>query len=186
MEMSVRFIDEQVSEEFSGNPDYSCDNSTAGKVFVPVDGVIIEGPIGIRYERRPWIEQFELDGIKAAPPRRKGVGNKDLKGFVKSLSTIYAKAYDDYNAIGDDANVYFGHVAEYFTKTYENPQMRKLFDKFSGLTENMWREGNLEMLDAAMQMIIPIMRRKAEIWERFQMGITEEFKSYIENEGKGE
>ena len=44
-----------------------CIGSPVGKVYVPLSGVILDDEPGIRYERRPWIEGFELDGIKAAP-----------------------------------------------------------------------------------------------------------------------
>jgi hypothetical protein len=34
---------------------------------VPVHGVLLEENAVIRYEKYPWIEKFELDGIKPAP-----------------------------------------------------------------------------------------------------------------------
>ncbi len=206
MEVSVRLIDENESTELAKKPDaYIIETTEIGNAYIPKDGVIVTGPIRIRYEKHPWIEQFELDGIKAASPVRKGIGTKDMKGFVQSLSTIYAKAFEDYDALGDDARRYFGHAAEYFEKVAEqalgqidertserpsgmsagNLQMKRLFLKFAGLTENMWREGNEEMLDAAVNVIIPAMRRKECVWKLFDDGITAEFRGYLEEHSSG-
>lgn len=44
-----------------------CLESPVGRVYVPLSGVLLDDEPGIRYERRPWLEGFELDGIKAAP-----------------------------------------------------------------------------------------------------------------------
>ena len=44
-----------------------CAESPLGKVYVPLSGVILDDEPGIRYERHPWLEGFELDGISAAP-----------------------------------------------------------------------------------------------------------------------
>lgn len=49
--------------EFEGT--HMCLDSPVGKVYVPLSGVSIEDEARIRYERHPWIERFELDGIKA-------------------------------------------------------------------------------------------------------------------------
>ena len=62
--MSVSFTDGDGSE-YEGT--HMCVGSPVGKVYVPLSGVLLEDEPCIRYERRPWIEGFELDGIKAAP-----------------------------------------------------------------------------------------------------------------------
>ena len=44
-----------------------CAESPAGKVYIPLSGVILDDEPGIRYEKHPWLEGFELDGISAEP-----------------------------------------------------------------------------------------------------------------------
>ena len=62
--MSVSFTDDDGSG-YSGT--HMCLESPVGKVYVPLSGVLLDDEPGIRYERRPWLVGFELDGIKAAP-----------------------------------------------------------------------------------------------------------------------
>ena len=62
--MSVSFTDGDGSE-FEGT--HMCAESPVGKVYIPLSGVILDDEPGIRYERHPWLEGFELDGISAAP-----------------------------------------------------------------------------------------------------------------------
>ena len=62
--MSVSFTDGDGSE-FEGT--HMCAESPVGKVYIPLSGVILDDDPGIRYERHPWLEGFELDGISAAP-----------------------------------------------------------------------------------------------------------------------
>ena len=61
--MSVSFTDKK-GDEFG--EDYIHERSQIGAVYVPRHGVILSEDACIRYERRPWIEHFELDGIKPA------------------------------------------------------------------------------------------------------------------------
>ncbi len=62
--MSVSFTGEEGPEDPEG---YIREESQIGAVYVPMHGVLIEDGAAIRYERYPWIEKFELDGIKPAP-----------------------------------------------------------------------------------------------------------------------
>ena len=62
--MSVSFTDGDGSE-FEGT--HMCAESPAGKVYIPLSGVILDDEPGIRYEKHPWLEGFELDGISAEP-----------------------------------------------------------------------------------------------------------------------
>ena len=62
--MSVSFTDGDGSE-FEGT--HMCAESPVGKVYIPLSGVILDDEPGIRYEKHPWLEGFELDGISAAP-----------------------------------------------------------------------------------------------------------------------
>ena len=169
MELSVSFTGEESAAE--RDKLYISEESCLGSVFIPKEGVRITGPIRVRYEKYPWIEKFEVDGLKPAPPKRKGVGTKDIKGFVRSLSTIYSGAYDDYDKYfgegaadsqdkagcnaREKAREYFAAVTAHFIRTlhesmgtvlFDSPGAVKLFRKFCGFTENMWREGNGEML----------------------------------------
>ena len=62
--MSVSFTDGDGSE-FEGT--HMVMESPVGKVYVPLSGVLLDDEPGIRYERRPWLEGFELDGIRSVP-----------------------------------------------------------------------------------------------------------------------
>lgn len=62
--MSVSFTDGDGSEFSDG---YLCEKSQIGRVYVPLAGVTLDEDACIRYEKYPWIEKFELDGIKPAP-----------------------------------------------------------------------------------------------------------------------
>ena len=62
--MSVSFTDEDPAEYAE---DHLREESQIGSVYVPLHGVLIEEGARIRYEKKPWIEGFELDGIKPAP-----------------------------------------------------------------------------------------------------------------------
>ena len=136
MEVSVSFTD-GTSER---DPElYIEDTSELGRVYIHREGVLVTGDIQVRYEKHPWIECFELDGVKAAPARRKGIGTKNAKGFVKSLSTIYSKAYDEYREYGGDeafdAEAYFAHAARYFADMAGVVDRAKMYRLFSGFTE---------------------------------------------------
>lgn len=189
MEMSVSFTDgtEDVCKTRGGG--FRTDVTVLGKVYIPVEGVAVTGPLRIRYEKHPWLECFELDGIRALPDRRTGTGTKDARGFVKSLSTIYSGAYDDYRKFGGDETFdavgYFGNAARHFVETAHDPDKRKLFRMFCGFTENMWREGDQAMLEAAMETVVPLVMDDPEAREAFMRNITEEFRDYIRREGYG-
>ena len=181
MELSVSFTGEGEPPD----PDtYRTEQSPVGKVYIPADGVVITGPVRVRYEKYPWIEKFEVDGVKAAPARRTGAGTIDAKGFVRSLSTIYSPAYDEYRLYGGDesfdARGYFAHAASYFISLAEDPQRGRMFRKFCGFTENMWREGNAEMLSVAIDAILPVLKTGSASWSGFKQSITPEFLDYVE------
>jgi len=163
---------------------YREDKSVLGKVYIPLSGVEVTGDIVVRYERHPWIERFEVDGIKAAKPVRTGMGSKSIMGFVMSLATIYDKAYDDYNEYTRDgvfdAEAYFADITELFCGNAGNAAGRKAFRKFCGLTENMWREGCRAAYEIAMDTILPSIERKG-LRDEFTANITDEFRDYIES-----
>ena len=185
MEVSVSFTDgsRELNEE---GAKYSLDETALGRAWIPLEGLILTPPVRVRYEKHPWIEAFEFDGVKAAPAKRKGVGTKGAKGFVKSLSTIYSGAYDDYHAFGGDDNFdaagYFRHAAEHFARVAEDESRRKMAVKFCGFAENMWREGDQEMLDICMETVIPVLKKNAYMGTILKDTITEEFRDYLEGQ----
>ena len=183
MEISVGFTDETFSR-----PGYIEESSVLGRVFIPEDSVVITGPVRVRYEKYPWIEKFETDGLKAAPAKRTGCGTKDARGFVKSLSTIYSGAYDDYRSFGGDegfdAEGYFGHVTEHFAELARDGRAAKLAEKFCGFTENMWREGNEKMYHIAMAVMLPGIMADDDLRRIFDENITPEFREYLDNMNK--
>jgi len=201
MEMAVGFAATNDGSELSqfenDGRDYSqfyIDESVLGKVYIPKEGVTIAGPIAVRYERHPWIECFEIDGILALRPKRSGFGTKNAKGFVASLNSIYAKAYDDYadfatieqNSGADgiktesfDASGYFARVTDRFVSDYRENGNIKMFKKYCGFVENMWREGDEEMYHVAMEIVIPALLDDEATCEIFHEVITDEFRTYL-------
>lgn len=182
-----------MSVSFTGGDEipegFASDESPLGRVFLPEDGVVISGRIRVRYEKYPWIEKFEVDGIRPAPVRRTGPGTKDIKGFVRSLSTIYSAAFDDYRDFGGDealdAHGYFIHAADHFIEMIAAGSGGRLRRMFCGYVENMWREGNEEILGITMDTILPEIRRYPEVWSFFMDSLTEEFTEYIDSSFNG-
>ena len=185
MEVSVSFTDgsRELNEE---GAKYSLDETPLGRAWIQLEGLILTPPVRVRYEKHPWIEAFEFDGVKAAQAKRKGVGTKGAKGFVKSLSTIYSGAYDDYHAFGGDDNFdaagYFRYAAEHFARVAEDESRRKMAVKFCGFAENMWREGDQEMLDICMETVMPVLKKNDYMGAILKDTITEEFRDYLEGQ----
>ena len=183
MEVSVSFTDGSRDLNEDGAK-YSLDETALGRAWIPLEGLILTPPVRVRYEKHPWLEAFEFDGVKAAPAKRKGIGTKGAKGFVRSLSTIYSGAYDDYRAFGGDeafdAAGYFRHAAETFARMAEDGSRRKMAAKFCGFAENMWREGDQEMLDICMDVVIPVLKESVYMGEILGDTVTEEFRDYLE------
>ena len=181
--MSVSFIDEVSG--YLNNDAYLVDESPIGKVFIPRDDVIVGEHPCIRYEKHPWIERFEFDGFTATEARREGYGSKNMQGFVQSLYTIYAKAFDDYTVYGGDASEYFAHAAKVFIARLAETGELKMFRKFCGFVENMWRIGNKDMHDIVLETVLPIIENDKEAKKIFYEHITSEFKNYIEENNYG-
>lgn len=177
MEVSVSFADKDSLYYIERG--YTEHKSELGKVYIQEEHLETTENITIRYEKHPWLECFEIDGAKPKPIKRKGYGTKDAKGFVQSLSSIYAKAYQDYLESNNDAE-FFTLVAENFVRSLIEDDETKMFRKFCGFTENMWREGNKEMHDIAMNNMLPFLVANKRVCENFQDSITDEFKIYIE------
>lgn len=182
MEVAVSFTDKDKSEF---EEKYNIDTSVLGNVYIQKEGITITGPIAVRYEKHPWIEQFEVDGVKAALPRRTGFGSKKVEAFVQSLSTIYRDAYDlynEYSADGElDAHRYFGHAAGYFMNSFQDERKHKMVAKFCGFVENMWREGDEAIYNVTMQTVLTKFRQNQDFWMFFEDSVTPEFKEYIQN-----
>ena len=185
MEVSVSFTDGSRDLNKAEEPLYEVYDTVLGRVWVPTEGLVLTRPARIRYERYPWIEKFEFDGIKPAPARRKGIGTKDARGFVKSLATIYAAAYDEYREYGGDdafdAEAYFAHAADDFVNRASEPLNRKIVSKFCGFAENMWREGNAEMLRICLEEVIPRLMADEKASAIAGNTFTEEFREYLQN-----
>lgn len=184
MEVSVSFTDgtEDLNERDDGIT-YREDVTVLGRAWIAEEGLELFPPVRVRYEKHPWMEKFEFDGIRTVPARRKGIGSKSAKEFVRSLGTIYSRAYDDYRMFGGDedfdAPAYFIHAAEYFVQTAEQGNAVRMLAKFCGLTENMWREGNEEMLDICIRKVMPVLTGSGPAREVFEDSITEEFREYL-------
>ena len=192
-ELSVSFIDG--GDKYCENEDYIVEDSSIGKVFIPKNDIDIVGDIGIRYEKHPWIEQFEFDGLQPRIPVRTGFGLKRAKGFAESLGKIYASAFVDYaemcsetfinseNEDGLDCEVYFSKAASFFAQNADKPEKTPMLRKFCGFTENMWREGTEAMHDIALKTILPIIESNPEAKKIFYNTITSEFREYIKENG---
>lgn len=184
MEVSVSFTDGNKDlNAVSGQNSYTVDETVLGRAWIPVDGLVLTSPSRVRYEKHPWMEKFEFDGIKAAPPRRTGPGSKDARGFVKSLSTIWSQAYDSYREHGGDAEfeaeAYFRNAAEQFMLMSRDDSRVRMLKKFCGFTENMWREGNIEMFHICMETVVPVITGDLKTKIIFENSITEEFRKWL-------
>ncbi len=200
MEVSVSFTDgstelgslqsqsggERSAAEGSAAKSYTLDESVMGRVWIPEGELLLTPPIRIRYEKHPWMEKFEFDGVKAAPAKRTGIGSKGAKGFVKSLSTIYSAAYSDYREFGGDADFdvsgYFRHATLCFARMAEDQGSTKMVKLFCGFAENMWREGNREMLDVCMDTVIPEIESSPQLSRIFRENITDEFREWLSDQ----
>ena len=185
MEVSGSFTDGSRDFNKAEASRYEVYDTVLGHVWVPTEGLILTQPARIRYERYPWIEKFEFDGIKPEPAKRKGIGTKDARGFVQSLATIYAAAYDEYREYGGDdafdAEAYFAHAADDFVNRASEPLNRKIVSKFCGFAENMWREGNAEMLRICLEEVIPRLMADEKASAIAGNTFTEEFREYLQN-----
>ena len=178
MEVSVSFTDGDAAEYSEGYTRYE---SQIGHVYVPVKGVIIDKPAAIRYERHPWIEAFELDGIRPEPARREGFGEKSIRGLILSLGKVYDDVKSDYDMFdgeeGFDEEAFFRYVTDRMMAEYSaEPEQ---FRRFAGFTENMWRLGDEPSYKLAMGTMIPVLRKDKDIWAGFNAGITDEFKEAL-------
>ena len=184
MEVSVSFTD-GTEDLNSTRPEksYTVEETVLGRAWIPSQGLVITRPARVRYEKHPWIEQFEFDGIRPAPARRTGIGTKDARGFVRSLSTIYSRAYDEYREYGGDeafdVEAYFRNAAERFVQTAGDASKGKILAKFCGFTENMWREGNEEMLHVCTDIMVPVLKDSEAAGAVFESSITDEFRDWL-------
>lgn len=55
----------------------------------------------------------------------------------------------------------------------------RMLVRFCGFTENMWREGNEEMLGICLETVIPVLRRHGSSRIVFESGITDEFRDWL-------
>ena len=88
MEMSVGFADKGKDANYYIERGYRVEESELGKVYYPRRKVVKVGNIGIRYEEKPWLSSFEIDGLRPAKPRG--------KNYSRSMQLIlqYARAFD--------------------------------------------------------------------------------------------
>lgn len=62
--MSVSFAGGKKDAEYYRSQGYREDVSPLGLVFWPRRGVVVDGRIRVRYEEKPWLSAFEVDGIR--------------------------------------------------------------------------------------------------------------------------
>lgn len=174
MEVSVGFTDGTVptNKEY----EYGVDESPLGKVYYPSTGVMVEGDIEVIYEVKPWLTTFKVKGLRALPSRRLGGGMKRPKYFAQLLVNIYPNAFDEYKANKEkngkfDSKEYFLNVNSNFMTSASD----ELFKMYVGFLENIWRDGNENMLEVLELLLGEVLKdeRTAAI---FDAGITREFK----------
>ena len=87
MEMSVGFADKGKDANYYTERGYRVEESELGKVYYPRRKVVKVGNIGIRYEEKPWLSSFEIDGLRPAKARG--------KNYTRSMQLIlqYARAF---------------------------------------------------------------------------------------------
>ncbi|MBQ0005217.1 MAG: hypothetical protein KBS68_05075 [Clostridiales bacterium] len=165
--MSVGFADKD--EDYYVSQNYIVDESPMGKVYYPATGAMQTGDIGVRYEVKPWISAFYVDGLRALPALRLGMGTKSPKYFVELLSNIYPKAFDEYKA-NKNAEMFFMNANDWFLVQASDTLLRM----YIGFVENVWREGNGKMLGVAEQILRSLASdSRGRVF--LEEGITEEF-----------
>lgn len=89
MEMSVGFADKDKDVDYYIERGYRVEESELGKVYYPKRTAVKVGKIGIRYEQKPWLSSFEIDGLRPAKPRG--------KNYSRSMQLIlqYARAFGE-------------------------------------------------------------------------------------------
>ena len=87
MEMSVGFADKGKDANYYIERGYRVEESELGKVYYPKRSAVKVGKIGIRYEEKPWLSSFEIDGLRPAKARG--------KNYTRSMQLIlqYARAF---------------------------------------------------------------------------------------------
>lgn len=95
--MSVSFTDEDLSQSADeyGN-EYIVDRSPVGLVYIPAHSVDIDEDAAIRYERHPWIEGFELDGIRPAQVCCIWQPGMEAAGTVEQTADKVKEEMDEY------------------------------------------------------------------------------------------
>lgn len=85
--MSVGFTDKDRDAEYYLSRGYKVDRSVLGNVYYPKRGAVKTGKIVIRYEEKPWLSSFEIDGLRPAKARG--------KNYTRSMQLIlqYARAF---------------------------------------------------------------------------------------------
>lgn len=83
MEMSVGFADKEKDEAYYRAKGFRVEKSPVGKVFYPKRGVILTGAIAVRYEEKPWLSAFEIDGIRAKQPKRGKDHTKNMQMILQ-------------------------------------------------------------------------------------------------------
>ena len=86
--MSVGFTDKDRDAEYYLSRGYKVDRSVLGNVYYPKRDAVKTGKIVIRYEEKPWLSSFEIDGLRPAKSRG--------KNYNRSMQLIlqYARAFD--------------------------------------------------------------------------------------------
>lgn len=166
------------------------DETVLGRAYYPSDGVRITGELAVRYEKKPWLEAFEVDGLEALPDRRKGVGSRLIQEYVGTLSDdLYPPALELYRENIErngsyDAVEYWAEVSRRFACEVQSSPNHggspKQFRRYCGFVENMWREGNQEVLDIVLGTILEIITADEKLEEFFRESITDEFKEFLE------
>lgn len=70
MEISVGFADKDKDSDYYIDRGYTADKTKIGLALYPAEGVEIDGNIGVRYEEKPWITRFEVDGLRPIKPSK--------------------------------------------------------------------------------------------------------------------
>ena len=89
MEMSVGFADKDKDLDYFIERGYRVEKSELGKVYYPKRNTVKVGKIEIRYEEKPWLSCFEIDGLRPAKSRG--------KNYNRSMQLIlqYARAFNE-------------------------------------------------------------------------------------------
>lgn len=157
-------------------------DSELGRVYIPDKGVELESNVEINYMRRPWLEAFEVTGVRPAMSLRKGPGTQSPETMIKLAYEIYSERLDDDMSprvfVTEMTRHFIGYIIE--SEGQNRGAIKRVrAAEFLGWVENLWREGDAWCEQLVRDEILPMLHREELAWKRLMEVVTNEFKDWI-------